>query len=156
MILSNAIAVGLLLLALAVLFSAIRLLIGPTAQDRLVALDSIYISSMLILLLLSAASGIYAVAVRTDKARKLGSLAGLVVGLLGLVLSIYLMVAMHESVSSYGFSGSSGAGAGTILLLVFSAVLLAVSVLAILPAKPAGAAGPASQSGGPVPPAPGL
>ena len=57
MILSNAIAVGLLLLALAVLFSAIRLLIGPTAQDRLVALDSIYISSMLILLLLGIRFG---------------------------------------------------------------------------------------------------
>jgi len=57
MILSNAIAVGLVLLALAVLFAAIRLLRGPTAQDRLVALDSIYISCMLILLLLGIRFG---------------------------------------------------------------------------------------------------
>ncbi|MGE4336022.1 MAG: K+/H+ antiporter subunit F [Pigmentiphaga sp.] len=57
MILPNAITVGLVLLALAVLFAAIRLLRGPTAQDRLVALDSIYISGMLILLLLGIRFG---------------------------------------------------------------------------------------------------
>lgn len=57
MILPTAIAVGLVLLALAVLFAAIRLLRGPTAQDRLVALDSIYVSCMLILLLLGIRFG---------------------------------------------------------------------------------------------------
>lgn len=52
MILPMSIALALILLALAVVCATIRLLIGPTAQDRLVALDAFYISAMLILLVL--------------------------------------------------------------------------------------------------------
>ncbi len=55
--LTFAIAAGLVLLALAVACAAWRLLLGPTAQDRLVALDSIYVSAMLILLLLGIRFG---------------------------------------------------------------------------------------------------
>lgn len=52
MILTFAIATSLILLALAMLCATVRLLIGPTAQDRLVALDALYIAAMLILLVL--------------------------------------------------------------------------------------------------------
>jgi len=42
---------------LAMLFAAIRLLRGPAAQDRILALDSFYINGMLILLMLGIRSG---------------------------------------------------------------------------------------------------
>ncbi|GAA5234174.1 K+/H+ antiporter subunit F [Verticiella sediminum] len=56
-VLSIAIAVSLFLLALAVLCAAIRLLKGPTAQDRVVALDCLYVSGMLMLLILGIRFG---------------------------------------------------------------------------------------------------
>ena len=39
-----------LMLALAMVFSAIRLLIGPRAQDRVLALDTLYVNAMLLIL----------------------------------------------------------------------------------------------------------
>ena len=55
--LSIAISVSLFLLSLAVLMAAIRLLKGPTAQDRVVALDSLYVSGMMMLLTLGIRFG---------------------------------------------------------------------------------------------------
>lgn len=51
-VLEWAISISLFMLALAIAFAAVRLLRGPTAQDRVVALDSLYISGMLLLLVL--------------------------------------------------------------------------------------------------------
>ena len=39
-----------LMLALAMVFSAIRLLMGPRAQDRVLALDTLYVNAMLLIL----------------------------------------------------------------------------------------------------------
>lgn len=39
-----------LMLALAMVFSAIRLLRGPRAQDRVLALDTLYVNAMLLIL----------------------------------------------------------------------------------------------------------
>ena len=39
-----------LMLALAMVFSAIRLLVGPRAQDRVLALDTLYVNAMLLIL----------------------------------------------------------------------------------------------------------
>ena len=39
-----------LMLALAMVFSATRLLVGPRAQDRVLALDTLYVNAMLLIL----------------------------------------------------------------------------------------------------------
>lgn len=55
--LSFAIDVSLVLLGLAVAATMLRLVRGPTAQDRVVALDAFYINGMLILLILGIRFG---------------------------------------------------------------------------------------------------
>lgn len=52
---------ALFLLALAMLFALARLLAGPTAQDRVMALDCLYINGMLMMLVLGIvyASNVY-------------------------------------------------------------------------------------------------
>ena len=52
---------ALLLLAIAMLCAVTRLLIGPTAQDRVMALDCLYINGMLMMLVLgiNSASNVY-------------------------------------------------------------------------------------------------
>jgi len=56
-VLALAIKLSLFFLALAIALATIRLLRGPTAQDRVVALDSLYISGMLLLLVLGIQFG---------------------------------------------------------------------------------------------------
>ena len=51
-ILSIALPIALAMLALAILMVSFRLLVGPSAQDRVLALDSIYALSMFIMLTL--------------------------------------------------------------------------------------------------------
>ena len=56
-----ALKLALLLLAVAMLCAVTRLLIGPTAQDRVMALDCLYINGMLMMLVLGInyASNVY-------------------------------------------------------------------------------------------------
>ncbi|MBU4610071.1 K+/H+ antiporter subunit F [Achromobacter sp. GG226] len=56
-VLGFAIALSLLLLSVAIALAALRLIKGPTAQDRVVALDSFYVSGMLMLLVLGIRFG---------------------------------------------------------------------------------------------------
>lgn len=55
--LTYSIGAALIMLALAMLLASMRLLVGPTAQDRLIALDSFYVSGMLLLLVLGIRFG---------------------------------------------------------------------------------------------------
>ncbi len=50
--LTIAIAISFVLVALALLFSFIRLVIGPDVPDRILALDTLYINSIALLILL--------------------------------------------------------------------------------------------------------
>mgnify|MGYP001603446171 CR=1 FL=1 len=61
---SAAISATLACYALAMALTAVRLLRGPTAQDRVLALDFLYINGMLVMLVLGIryASGMYFVA----------------------------------------------------------------------------------------------
>ena len=52
-ILSGAITLTLILYVLAMAFGFARLLVGPSAQDRVLALDFIYVVGMLIMLVLA-------------------------------------------------------------------------------------------------------
>jgi len=56
-----ALKLALLLLAVAMLCALFRLLVGPTAQDRVMALDCLYINGMLMMLVLGIvyASNVY-------------------------------------------------------------------------------------------------
>jgi multicomponent K+:H+ antiporter subunit F len=56
-----ALKLALLLLAVAMLCAVARLLVGPTAQDRVMALDCLYINGMLMMLVLGIvyASSVY-------------------------------------------------------------------------------------------------
>jgi multicomponent K+:H+ antiporter subunit F len=56
-ILDHAIAFAQLCVALAMAFATIRMLRGPTAQDRVLALDTLNMNGMLALLLLGLRSG---------------------------------------------------------------------------------------------------
>lgn len=50
--LTTAIAISLILVALALVLSFIRLVIGPDVPDRILALDTLYINSIALLILL--------------------------------------------------------------------------------------------------------
>lgn len=52
-LLSLAITTTLVLYALAMIVAAVRLFLGPTAQDRVLAMDFIYIVGMLVMLVLA-------------------------------------------------------------------------------------------------------
>ena len=56
-----ALKLALLLLAVAMLCALYRLLVGPTAQDRVMALDCLYVNGMLMMLVLGIvyASSVY-------------------------------------------------------------------------------------------------
>jgi multicomponent K+:H+ antiporter subunit F len=60
-LLAWALKLALLLLAVAMLCALYRLLVGPTAQDRVMALDCLYINGMLMMLVLGInyASNVY-------------------------------------------------------------------------------------------------
>ncbi len=45
------------LLGLAMLFAAVRLLLGPRAQDRVLSLDTLYVNAMLLVLTFGVARG---------------------------------------------------------------------------------------------------
>ncbi len=64
---------------LALLLIGIRLMKGPAAQDRIMALDNLYITSMLLLLLLG---------IRHDSVSNLN--AALIIGLIGFASSMAL------------------------------------------------------------------
>lgn len=55
--LTAAIAFTLLCLALAMIFAAIRLFRGPSAQDRVIALDTLYLCVMLLLIVIGMRVG---------------------------------------------------------------------------------------------------
>ncbi|MBN9424937.1 MAG: K+/H+ antiporter subunit F [Burkholderiales bacterium] len=55
--LSMAIGFALFCLGLGMLFATLRLFRGPTAQDRVMALDTLYLSAMLVMLVLGMRFG---------------------------------------------------------------------------------------------------
>ncbi|MBA1228404.1 K+/H+ antiporter subunit F [Pseudomonas viridiflava] len=56
-LLDNAILISLLIFALSMVVTLIRLIIGPSAQDRVLALDYLYITAMLMMLVLGIRYG---------------------------------------------------------------------------------------------------
>ncbi|RMQ99477.1 K+/H+ antiporter subunit F [Pseudomonas syringae group genomosp. 7] len=58
-LLDNAILISLLIFALAMVITLLRLLKGPSAQDRVLALDYLYIIAMLMMLGIRYASDTY-------------------------------------------------------------------------------------------------
>jgi multicomponent K+:H+ antiporter subunit F len=69
-----AVVVAQALLGLAMVFAAIRLMRGPRAQDRVLAVDALYVNAMLLILTLGIRTGI-----------TLYFEAALVIGMLGFV-----------------------------------------------------------------------
>ncbi len=78
-ILFTAVSIAKVLLALAMILIAIRIFIGPRAQDRIVALDAAYVTAMLLLVTFGIGSG-----------RTVYFEAALVIGLLGFVATVAL------------------------------------------------------------------
>lgn len=56
-VLAISLLIGQFLLALAMLASAVRILRGPRAQDRVLAMDALYVNAMLLLLVFGIGSG---------------------------------------------------------------------------------------------------
>ncbi len=55
--LSLAVAIAMVLLALAMICALLRMLRGPRAQDRILALDALYVDGMLLLVVFGIRSG---------------------------------------------------------------------------------------------------
>ena len=56
-VLSWALLVAQLMLGLGMFWAAVRMIIGPRAQDRVLSLDSLYVSAMLMLLVFGIQTG---------------------------------------------------------------------------------------------------
>jgi len=78
-ILFTAVSIAQLLLAVAMLIASVRIFVGPRAQDRIISLDTLYISAMLLLVTFSIGTG-----------RTVYFEAALVIGLLGFVATLAL------------------------------------------------------------------
>ncbi|KAF0105435.1 MAG: phaF [Rhodospirillaceae bacterium] len=78
-ILSWSLLVALVLLGLAMVIAAVRMLRGPRAQDRIVAFDALYVNAMLLLLVFGMRTG-----------STLYFEAALVIALLGFVATLAL------------------------------------------------------------------
>jgi multicomponent K+:H+ antiporter subunit F len=78
-LLDGALAMAQILLALALLCAMLRLMLGPRAQDRILALDTLYVNAMLIVLTFGMREG------TTDYFE-----AALVIGMLGFVATAAL------------------------------------------------------------------
>lgn len=78
-ILAAALTLGKFMLALAMGAAAIRMMKGPRAQDRILALDTLYVNAMLLLLVYGIGSG-----------TTLYFEAALAIGLLGFVSTVAL------------------------------------------------------------------
>jgi multicomponent K+:H+ antiporter subunit F len=69
-----AVSIAQVLLGLAMLLATIRLMLGPRAQDRVLALDTLYVNAMLLILTFGIRSGV-----------SLYFEAAIVIGMLGFV-----------------------------------------------------------------------
>jgi multicomponent K+:H+ antiporter subunit F len=78
-LLDGALAIAQILLALAMLCAMLRLMLGPRSQDRILALDTLYVNAMLIVLTFGMREG------TTDYFE-----AALVIGMLGFVATAAL------------------------------------------------------------------
>lgn len=78
-ILFTAVSITLVLLGLALIIAAVRIFIGPRAQDRILALDACYVIAMLMLVTFGIGSG-----------RSVYFEAALVISLLGFVATVAL------------------------------------------------------------------
>jgi multicomponent K+:H+ antiporter subunit F len=79
MILSWSLLIAQILLGVAMVIASFRMIRGPRAQDRIVALDALYMNAMLLLLVFGMGSG-----------RTLYFEAALVISLLGFVATVAL------------------------------------------------------------------
>lgn len=78
-ILFMAVSLAKLVLAIAMAIAAVRIFIGPRAQDRILALDAVYVIAMLLLVTFGIGSG-----------RTIYFEAALVIGMLGFVATVAL------------------------------------------------------------------
>jgi multicomponent K+:H+ antiporter subunit F len=78
-LLDGALGLAQILLALAIICATLRLMLGPRAQDRILALDTLYVNAMLIVLTFGMREG------TTDYFE-----AALVIGMLGFVATAAL------------------------------------------------------------------
>lgn len=78
-ILLTAVSIAQVIFALAMVIASVRMLYGPRAQDRIIALDTLYINAMLLLVTFGIGTG-----------RTIYFEAALVIGMLGFVATVAL------------------------------------------------------------------
>ena len=78
-ILLTAVSLAQFIFALAMVIASVRMLRGPRAQDRIIALDTLYINAMLLLVTFGIGTG-----------RTVYFVAALVIGMLGFVATVAL------------------------------------------------------------------
>lgn len=78
-ILLTAVSIAQVIFALAMVIASVRMLHGPRAQDRIIALDTLYINAMLLLVTFGIGTG-----------RTIYFEAALVIGMLGFVATVAL------------------------------------------------------------------
>lgn len=78
-VLLTAVSIAQVILAMSMVIASIRMLNGPRAQDRIIALDTLYINAMLLLVTFGIGTG-----------RTVYFEAALVIGMLGFVATVAL------------------------------------------------------------------
>lgn len=93
---------------------------------------------LLIFMLAVLALGVIAILKNVKWAKLAAAIAGIVVGLISLIIAISLMSSVGGASSSFGgFSVNASVGAGTVFLFIASVLLVAASSLTVLPKKAA-------------------
>lgn len=93
---------------------------------------------LLVFLLAVLALGVTSIVKNAKWAKLAAAIAGIVVGLISLIVTISLMANVGDSSSNFGaFSVNASVGSGTVMLFIVSILLVAASVTTALPKKAA-------------------
>lgn len=93
---------------------------------------------LLVFLLAVLALGVTSIVKNVKWAKLAAAIAGIVVGLISLIVTISLMANVGDSSSNFGaFSVNASVGSGTVMLFIVSILLVAASVITVLRKKAA-------------------
>ncbi|WP_449374082.1 variant leucine-rich repeat-containing protein [Arthrobacter psychrolactophilus] len=93
---------------------------------------------LLVFMLAVLALGVTSIVKNVQWAKLAAAIAGIVVGLVSLIVTISLMANMGDSSSNFGaFSVNTSVGSGTVMLSIVSILLVVASLITVLPKKAA-------------------
>ena len=95
---------------------------------------ALFMGLLLVFLLAVLALGVTSIVKNAKWAKLAAAIAGIVVGLISLIVTISLMANVGDSSSNFGaFSVNASVGSGTVMLFIVSILLVAASLITVLP-----------------------